>query len=287
MNKVYTIVFFQLLVFFGLAQLPETDVWLFELDNKTPQTVTKGKNITARPGYDNQPSFSSDGKRIYYTTIKEDKQADVFEYSVSSQKTRQITRTAESEYSPSESPVKDLLSTVTVLKDSSQIIQLLAIPSYTPSSSVLSSVDSVGYYNFLNADTVLYYKLTEPHSLRFHVISSGADGFICSSPCRTFKTVNRHSFVYGIKDSASTTYYIYETLLQRAKPYASYQGVHEDMFWHDQWGLLISDGTKVMRYNQKDAAWQLLFDFSSFGIQKITRFCIDKRNRFIALVNNL
>ncbi len=287
MKRRYPIVIFQFLLFLGFAQLPETDIWLFEIENVTLPTVKKGRNITARPGYDNQPSFSSDGKRVYYTAVKEDKQADIFAYSISSQKTNQITHTGESEYSPAESPIEPLLSTVTVRKDSSQVIQLLAKPSYTPSATVLSEVDSVGYYNFLNSDTVLYYKLTEPHSLRFHVMSTGADGYICSSPCRTFKTINRHSFVYGIKDSTSTSYYIYETLLQRARPLATYQGIHEDMFWHEQWGLLISDGAKVMRYNEKDSAWQLLFDLGSQGIQKITRFCIDKRNKYIALVNNL
>ena len=41
-------------------------------------------NITNRSGYDNQPSFSKDEKSIYFTSIRNDKQADIYLYNIKS-----------------------------------------------------------------------------------------------------------------------------------------------------------------------------------------------------------
>lgn len=269
-----------------LAQLPETDVWLFQLDKKSQ--ITGSLNITNRPGYDNQPSFSSDGKSIYYTSIREDKQADIYHYSVKSKKTKQLTKTSESEYSPVESTVNNGLSVVTVLKDSSQVVQLLSPKSYTAVSTSLSTnVDSVGYYLFLNSDTVLYYKLTQPHSLRYHVISTQNDGFLCELPCRTFKTIKRTQFVYGIKDSISTSYFIYDTQLQKALLFARSGKVNEDIWWHSKHGLLISEGATILKFMPETKAWQVLYDLGVYGVKKITRFAFDPKDHYLVIVNNL
>lgn len=269
------------------AQLPETDIWLAELNKKESGKILKAINITNRPGYDNQPSFSENGKGIYFTSIHEDKQADIYFYRINNKKIQQLTTTKESEYSPNESPIKNSISVVSVLQDSSQVIQLLDLKTYSVIASPISMVDSIGYYNFLNTDTVLYYKLTSPHSLRYHVLSNGNDGFLCENPCRTFRTINRSSFIYGIKDSVSTAYYIYDVRLQKAVLFASIKSVNEDMIWHPTLGLLVSDKSNILQYDTNQRQWKVLYDLSSFGIKKITRFCFDKKNKVLCFVNNL
>lgn len=270
-------------VVFG--QLPDTDLCLFKLDRKA--MITASCNITNRPGYDNQPSFSANGKSIYYTSIKEDKQADIYNYQIKSKRTKQLTHTIESEYSPVESPISNCLSVVTVLKDSSQVIQLLSPKEFTVVNSSVSGFDSVGYYHFINEDTVLYYKLTDPHSLRYYVISSKEDGLICEYPTRTFKTIDRSHFIYGIKDSVSTSYFIYDVQLQKSHLLARSQSVNEDMIWHRKLGLLISDSSRILHYNADSRSWEVLYDLSSYGIKKITRFCFDPEGRYLVVVNNL
>lgn len=269
------------------AQLPETDLWLIKLNAKEVGKVEGGVNINNRTGYDNQPSFSKNGKQIYFTSIHEDKQADIYAYQLKNKKIIQLTNTKESEYSPNETPYGNSLSTVTVLKDSSQIIQLLDLKSYTVVGSPISSIDSIGYYHFLNPDTILYYKLTQPHSLRYFVISTQQDGFLGEYPCRTFKTISRSEFVYGVKDSTSTAYFIYDVRLQKANLYARIKSVNEDMIWHPVYGLLISDKATILRYDEKTKQWMVLYDLSVFGIKKITRFCFDAKNNYLVVVNNL
>lgn len=267
--------------------MPDSDLWLAELDEKLPGKIKAANNITNRPGYDNQPSFSKNGKIIYFTSVHEDKQADVYSCAVGSKKIVQLTKTKESEYSPTETPFGNYLSVLHVTLDSVQTVQLLDPKTFTISNTTFSKFDSAGYYHFLNADTVLYYKLTQPHSLRYYSVSKNTDGFLAEQPCRAFKLVNRYSFMFGVKDSSSTRYFLYDVRLQKASLYASINSVNEDMIWHPVHGLLISDKASILKYNTVQGKWDVLYDLSSFGIKKITRFCFDPKNKYLCFVNNL
>src|SRR3954452_5210218 len=58
---------------FTLQGPPATDIYLAELrDVHGRVSVGAPVNVTARPGYDNQPFFLADGRRFLYTSIRED-----------------------------------------------------------------------------------------------------------------------------------------------------------------------------------------------------------------------
>lgn len=272
---------------FMRAQLPNTDLWLFKLEtDKLKQSVlTNPMNITNREGYDNQPSFSADGKKIYYVSIREDKQADIYYYEPGSKKTTQLTKTKESEYSPVLSDNGSYITSVVVEKDSAQRIHFITAPLGTDEKKF--EIDSVGYYTFLNSDTVVYYKLTEPHSLRFFVERSNEDKWLGNAPIRGFKAINRHTLIYGLKDSTKVTFYTYDFVLHKAQKYAEYPSLSEDVIWHPTLGLLKSEETRLLRFDESKNEWILLYDLASFGIKKITRFCFDPKNKYLVVVNNL
>ncbi|HEX9216853.1 MAG TPA: hypothetical protein VF864_07725, partial [Gemmatimonadales bacterium] len=80
---------------------PATDIYLADL------RVAQGRvsvgvpvNVTARPGYDNQPFFLPDGRAFLYTSIREDSQADIYRYDIDTKTSIRLTTTRESEYSP-------------------------------------------------------------------------------------------------------------------------------------------------------------------------------------------
>jgi len=275
-----------LLFWFGLikCQMPNTELWLFKIENsKQGPLFSKPQNITNREGYDNQPSFSADGKKIFYVSVREDKQADIYIYDLKSEKTVQFTKTPISEYSPEETPDGKFLSSVVVEQDSAQRIHF--IDQITGIHEKRSDFDSVGYCLFLNADTCIYYKLTQPHSLRYN--AGKEDKWLCITPTRGFKTVNRHVVIYGIKDSANVTFYKYDFLLHRGEIYAEYPSINEDIVWHPIWGLIKSETTKLLRFDREKKQWLLLADLSGSGIKKITRFNFDAANKYLVVVDNL
>src|SRR5262245_35323717 len=95
--------------------VPSTDIFLVELSGDKGQLkLGKPRNITGRKGYDNQPVFLADGKSLFYTSIREDNQADIYQYDIAKGSARQITATKESEYSPTVTPDGKSLSVVRV-----------------------------------------------------------------------------------------------------------------------------------------------------------------------------
>jgi hypothetical protein len=267
------------------GQLPETEIWLISL-KKEKDSLYPGKttNISQHKGYDNQPSFSLHSKSIFYVSADSLAQTDIIHFDLRSGKKRRLTQTGLSEYSPQE--IKpNLLYAVVVEKDSSQRIH--EINALSGVHQAILEPDSVGYYCFLNADTLVYYKLTEPHSLRTYSIKANKEVRLGVSPGRGFKAINAFTLVYCLKDSINTEVYEYNFRLQKAKLLSSFPAGSEDLFWHNQLGLLRSDGLKILQFREGDSGWRLLFDLSKFGFHRITRFAFDQHLKHLVIVDNL
>ncbi len=83
------------------AQTGNSEVFVFELKNVNGKTsVSNPVNISASPGYDNQPSFGIDGDTVLFTSIRNGRSPDIYEYSLLDQTLTQLTDSTESEYTP-------------------------------------------------------------------------------------------------------------------------------------------------------------------------------------------
>ena len=282
------LVFSLFLAFAAFAQAPETDVWLFKIEKKANKyTYTNPLNITHRLGYDNQPTFTADGKSILYVCIDSTKQADIYQYTISKKTRINITKSDVSEYSPTILPNGLGFSAVVVEKDSSQRVWGFNFDG-TFNKISHKGTDSIGYHTWLNADTLLYYKLTDPHSLRILNIKTHEDVWLCDFPTRAFKKIgNSSQFIYAIKDSVNTEFRIYNSAIRESKSYTTYASLNEDFIWHHELGLIKSENSDLMNYNEQTKNWELLFSFTSLGIKNITRFVFDAKTKQLAIVSNL
>ncbi len=281
-------VFSLFLSFVSFGQIPETDVWLFKIEKKDNIYVYSNPlNITHRVGYDNQPTFTADGKSILYVSIDSTKQADIYQYNISKKTAINITKSDVSEYSPTLLPNGLGFSSVVVEKDSSQRVWEFNFDG-TFNKIAHEGTDSIGYHAWLNADTLLYYKLTNPHSLRVLNVKTNEDVWLCNQPTRAFKKIgNSSQFIYAIKDFVNTEFRIYNPALRESKVYTTYASLNEDFIWHNEFGLIKSENSELLNYNEKTKSWELLFSFSNLGIQKITRFVFDYKTKQLAIVSNL
>ena len=84
------------------AQQMSTDIFLtnFGMNREGQYFFTAPQNITHRPGYDNQPSFSKDGSKVYYVAYYDTLQSDIYVYSLEDSTNTRLTETPESEFSP-------------------------------------------------------------------------------------------------------------------------------------------------------------------------------------------
>src|SRR5918996_1347355 len=91
---------------------PSTDVYIASLKTSGDRLVVgKPENISASPGYDNQPFFAPDGRTLYFTSARGDvsskcgtPQTDIYKYDLQTRGVARVTETPECEYSPTVMP---------------------------------------------------------------------------------------------------------------------------------------------------------------------------------------
>jgi len=151
---------------------PAADIWLVDIAVRNGRVqLGTPVNVTARPGYDNQPAFLTDGSGFYYTRI-EDGQADVWRYDIAARRSVQITHTPESEYSPQPLRSDSGFSVVRVEADSAQRLWRFA-PDGSAPAVILPDLEPVGYYAWAGRQRVAAFLLGDPNALVVANVATG------------------------------------------------------------------------------------------------------------------
>jgi hypothetical protein len=79
--------------------VPDTDIFVADLDLAAGK-VGAPRNVTSRPGYDNQPAFLPDGRALLYVVRDDSGSTDVWRVDLEARARKQVTKTPEAEYSP-------------------------------------------------------------------------------------------------------------------------------------------------------------------------------------------
>ena len=141
----------------------DTEVYLFDYSNSKPLPILADpKNISNNPGYDNQPSFSENGKFIYFSSTRNG-QTDILQFDIKNDKKKWISQTIGGEYSPQEIS-KNHLSAVRLDPDGKQLLYSYKI--FRNHSKVLVENKKIGYYAWINSKELLCFVLGEPNSLQ-------------------------------------------------------------------------------------------------------------------------
>lgn len=273
-----------------LAQMPNTDIWLVDVTTtKDSVRLTNPVNITNRPGYDNQPSFSPDGKYILYTSMRDEKQSDIYKYDLETRQITQFTNTpATSEYSPTFMPDRKNISVVMVEPDSAQRLWKFPLKGGAP-NLVMDKVDSIGYHCWLNNTKVALFLITNPFKLVLTDISTGKSTTIVPDTIgRTLKTLpTKVGYIF---------YYLYKKNIYsidekgNKKSFHTYSMNEGEDFCPLKKDEVISGIGPVMqveRLSEKESSQPPVLkiaDFSAYGIKKIMRISISPDGRKMAFV---
>lgn len=267
------------------AQLPNTDLWLMDIKTINDSIYIENPvNITNRPGYDNQPSFSGDGKTILFTSIRDEKQSDIYSYDLKTKEITQITKTETSEYSPLFAPDGQSISVVMVEPDSTQ--RLWKFPKTGGKATlIMDKIDSVGYYCWIDNLTAAVWLIDKPNKLFRCDIGSQKCTFIDDSIGRsihpvTFGKIKKLFYSKGeniYSDNSKSK--VIETIKI---------GEGEDFCFYKSNQLLMGNGSKL--YSRifvtvgKDGPWKHVGDLSSSGIKKIMRLAVSPDGKKLVIV---
>jgi len=278
------VIYFCLLSTIVFAQLPKTEVYLFDIkcSGKTI-TVLNGKNISNHPGYDNQPFFHPDNDELFFVSLRENNQTDIYLHQIKKNKNIPFTQTPISEYSPMITPDGEFISTVVVEADSTQKIYQYDVKRKFAGKD-LTDEDSIGYYCWLSKDSLLLYKLTSPHGLYSFDLTTKQSVRLADLPAHSFFSMDKFRFLYCIPYKDSSEVRIFNTQIKKSERLTLTAKENQDFFYLAFLGVLKSEGTKLFRYDNDFQLWVELLDLKKFISSKITRFTFSKNKKYLAVV---
>lgn len=271
------------------ASPPGTDIFLADLSEQRSQIkVGKPVNITKRPGYDNQPRFLPDGRSLFYTSIRADKQADIYRYDIEKGATARLTETAESEYSPTLTPDGRYFSVIRVEADSTQRLWEFPLAGGKPILA-LEKIKPVGYHAWVDEKTVLLFILGTPNTLQLVDVPTEKAETILTNVGRSLHRApgqEKMSFVHKI----SADEWVIKVIDIKSRKIDSIIRTlagSEDYAWTPGGVLLMAKGSVLFKYDPaRDKDWQQIADFSKDGVNAITRLTISPKGNRIAFVAN-
>jgi hypothetical protein len=270
------------------AQVPSTDIWLAELRVAGPEIrVGNPANVTRRSGYDNQPCFLPDGRAFLYTR-GDSVATEVYRYERASGRVVQVTRTLESEYSPTPfADGRDGFCAVRVESDGVQRLWRFDRDGSRP-RLVLADVDSVGYFAWIDRETVALFVVGEPHTLRVVDTRTEQETVVARDIGRALYPApgDDLSFMVRNPESEPPTYQFRTWRLgaRDTQPLIDAVGGGQDAVWIGEM-LVMADGAKLfVAYPSEGPVWREVADFGAYGVSGITRLAVSRDQRWIAFV---
>jgi Tol biopolymer transport system component len=261
---------------------PATEVFVADFIDDIVPPVGPPKNISNNPGYDNQPSFLPDGSGLLFTSNRDGKQTDIYRYDFAAGIT-QVTRTAESEYSPIVTPDRKTFSVIRVEADGSQRLWRFNLDGTNP-RLVLENVKPVGYHVWIDETRLALFVLGsqgQPNTLQLADANTGQSQIIESGIGRSLLLRPDKGTVSFVHKPAGGRWVVKE-LDPRTRAIQTLtetvdNNVNEDCAWQPGGRLVMASGTKLFGWVAGRAGWHEIADLSSAGTGRITRLAFSPR----------
>jgi hypothetical protein len=268
------------------AGVPDTDIYVLPIAGlyRNPNAADL-RNVTDRPGYDNQPAFLPGGSAFLYSAIVDGRQADVFRYDLETETRTRLTDTKESEYSPTPMPGSGRFSTVRVEDDGAQRVWSFDMTGGDP-ALVLGDWPAVGYHAWINERKMLTFMVGEPTQLAVIELPGGLAEILASGVGRSIHVLRDGSGVSYMDvsepDRPTIMAYFWRGggghVLIPARPGQQDYVVSRDGL------VLMAEGRRIYRGDPEAGRWQLWVDLEARLPGAVTRLALSEDERLLALV---
>jgi hypothetical protein len=269
----------------GAQARGSTDIYLAPLSIVNGRPVVGAPvNVTHRPGYDNQPSFTPDSRSILFTSANDNEQTDIFKIDVATHAISRVTTTPESEYSATVMPGGKRFSVIRVEHDSAQRLWSFALDGTDP-RLVISSLKPVGYHAWIDANNLALFVLGNPNALVHTDVRTGKSDTLARRIGRSVAALpggGGFSFVRQ-GDSSSTLVsakwpgFVTQDLV--ALPRGT-----QDIAWASQTIVLAGSRSQIIAWTRGSSAWSPVSDLESAGLTDISRLAVSPDGRWLAIV---
>ncbi len=279
----------------AFAQAPSTDILLVPLPAEFNRVTTVAADdvtyLTDNDRYDNQPSFTPDGSAILYVSEDETGQTDIYRYDLASSEASRVTETKASEFSPQVTPDGEHIAAVRIEADGvTQRLWRFALAGGGAQPSP-ESVYQVGYYSFVNLDTLAFVIVAdtesgEPLSLQTADVATGKTKKIAEPVGVGVQKVpgqNAVSFVQRLKDGTSVIQTLDISSGETRKLVATLPEVDAHTFLPDG-SVLAAEDAIIYRWREGQDDWTPYFDFSEADVSGVGRLAVSPDGSQLAFV---
>ncbi len=266
---------------------PNTDIFLASLSNVSGAlTVGQPVNATNSPGYDNQPSFTPDGRQVLFTSNRGGTQTDIYRYDIAGRTVARVTDTPESEYSPTVTPDGAHISVIRVEADGTQRLWRFTVDGGEP-DLVLANVKPVGYHAWADDRTLALFVLGTPATLQVADAQTGTAAIVARGIGRSLQKIPGGATVSFVQREGSVLHIReLEPKGGRIAPLVdAVSGAAEaDCAWTPDGVLLMAHQDTLYGWKRGDAAWKRVADLAALGLRGVTRMAVSSAGDRIAFV---
>ncbi len=264
---------------------PSTDVWVVSMhDMGSAIHFGEPVNLTHRTGYDNQPSFTPDGKTVLYTVIGDDGQGDAWKVPVAGGTPVRLTWAQKSVYSPTVTPDGESFSVIRVEPDSTQRLWRYPLHGQGSASLVLEKVKPVGYHVWIGDHTLGLFVLGNPATLQLADDRTGKSEVLARDIGRALVRVpGRGAFTYLQQERGKPSWITeVDVRTKTTRRIAQSPKGADYHVWTPQGSLITASGSNI--YLWIDGGWSQIADFNAFGARGITRLAVSPKGDWLAFV---
>jgi dipeptidyl aminopeptidase/acylaminoacyl peptidase len=266
------------------SQVPDTDIFILGMNTQGMPDTASLRNLTARPGYDNQPAFLPGGQQLIFSSIRGELQSDVYVLDIQGGKSRRLTRTVQSEYSPTPLPGGGF-SVVRVEEDGSQRLWVYNADG-SPGEMLVSELDNVGYHLWLPEKALALFLVGEPMKLVLGNSAAPGVRLLATEPGRSFARDPRTGMLYYLMPSGQGRWTLTGRDLgsDEQTSYLETPGESQDMALDRQGRVWMASGTALWRWEPGQSEWEAVADFGDALGGTITRLSFNQDDSRLAMV---
>lgn len=275
------------------APPPATDIYLVPLvSGLASMKAAKPTPVSTSPGYDNQPFFSADGRRLLFAANRDGKQTDVFMFERANGRVTQMTNTPENENSPTFLPAGiDAAGGFSVVQsemDRTQRLWRFDAKGGNP-QLILTDIKPVGYHAWVDSDRVALFVLGQPNSLQLASVKTGKGEVVANGIGRSLHRIPGTRLVSFVHREPSGEFWIKQIDIDSKKiePLTKVvDGNNErDMAWMaDGSTILMSGGTTIYSWTAGAGTWTEVFDAAAHGLGAVSRLAVSPNGDAVAIV---